>query len=171
MSGDQRFYGKYRGMVLNNVDPMGRGRIQVQVPDVTQLLPTSWAEPCLPAAGLQQGLFVVPSIQSGVWVEFEHGDPSFPIWTGGWWSTKAELPALAAAAAPGVQCVVFSTQLQNTLMISDVPGPTGGILIKTVAGAMIKIDETGIVITNGQGASIAMQGPTITLNAGAMTIT
>jgi uncharacterized protein involved in type VI secretion and phage assembly len=171
MPADTRFYGKYRGVVLNNADPMGRGRIMAQVPDVMQLLPTTWAEPCLPVAGIQQGIFVVPSVGSGVWLEFEHGDPDYPIWTGGWWSTKAELPALAAAAPPGVQCLVISTQLQNTLMISDVPGPAGGILIKTTAGAMIKLDQTGIVISNGQGASIAMQGPTITFNAGAMTIT
>lgn len=168
---NDRFYGKYRGSVLNNVDPMGRGRVQVQVPDVKQMLPTTWAEPCLPAAGTQQGLFVVPSIGSGVWVEFEHGDPSYPIWTGGWWSTKAELPSMASAATPGVQCFVFASQLQHTLMVSDVPGPTGGIMLKIASGAMIKIDETGITISNGQGASITLQGPTVNINAGAMTIT
>jgi len=171
MPQDERFYGKYRGLVMNNLDPMRRGRVQVQVPDVTQVLPTTWAEPCLPMAGIQQGTFMVPSIGAGVWVEFEHGDPSYPIWTGGWWSTQAEVPALAAAAPPGVQAIVIQTQLQNALMISDVPGPTGGIMLKTATGAMIKIDDTGIVIQNGKGAMIAMNGPTITINGGALVIT
>lgn len=171
MPSDARFFGKFRGMVLSNLDPMMRGRLQIQVPDVTQVLPTTWAEPCLPAAGIQQGAFMVPSIGSGVWVEFEHGDPSYPIWTGGWWSTQAEVPPLAIAGPPGVQSFVIQTQLQNTLMISDVPGPTGGIMLKTTTGAMIKIDDTGIVISNGKGAMISMQGPTITVNGGALVIT
>lgn len=171
MPSEQRFYGKYRGLVMNNLDPMMRGRIQAQVPDVQQLVPTTYAEPCLPIAGIQQGVFTVPSIGSGVWIEFEHGDPNYPIWTGGWWSTKAEVPGIATTVPPGVQCYIVQTQLQQTFMISDVPGPTGGILIKNATGAMIKIDDTGIIIQNGKGASIMMQGPTITINGGALVIT
>ena len=171
MASEQRFLGKFRGTVLNNIDPMMRGRIMARVPDVNQLVPTTWAEPCLPVAGIQTGTYMIPAIGAGVWVEFEHGDPNYPIWTGGWWSTDAEVPALAKAAQPGVQCLVISTLLQNQLMISDVPGPTGGIMLKTTTGAMIKIDDTGIVIQNGKGAMIAMNGPTITINGGALVIT
>jgi hypothetical protein len=69
-----RFYGKYRGMVLNNVDPMSRGRLLVQVPDVTLFGPASWAEACFPGGGLQFGMIAIPMIGSGVWVEFEQGD-------------------------------------------------------------------------------------------------
>ena len=65
---EQKFYGKYRGMVLNNIDPMRIGRIMVQVPDVSGVLPSTWAMPCVPVAGIQQGFFTVPSIGSGVWV-------------------------------------------------------------------------------------------------------
>jgi hypothetical protein len=82
-----QFLGKYRGMVLNNIDPMQLGRLQVQVPDVTGLLPASWAMPCVPMAGIQNGMFALPMIGSGVWIEFEHGDIDFPVWTGCFWGS------------------------------------------------------------------------------------
>ena len=90
-----RFYGKYRGLVLNNIDPMQQGRLMVQVPDVAGLAPASWAMPCVPIAGIQNGMVALPMIGSGVWVEFEQGDPEHPIWVGCFWGSAAEIPALA----------------------------------------------------------------------------
>src|SRR5215813_6953642 len=165
-----QFFGKYRGMVMNNIDPMQMGRIMVQVPDVSNVLPSTWAMPCVPFAGIQNGFFVLPAIGSGVWIEFEQGDPDYPIWTGGFWGSASEVPALALAGAPGLQSVVIQTMTQNTLMISDMPGPTGGILLKSSTGAMIAINETGITISNGQGATILMTGPTLTVNEGALEV-
>jgi len=165
-----QFFGKYRGLVLNNIDPMQMGRIMVQVPDVSNVIPSTWAMPCVPFAGIQNGFFVVPAIGSGVWVEFEHGDPDYPIWTGGFWGSAGEVPALALAGVPGLQSIVIQTLTQNTLMISDTPGPTGGILLKTTTGAMIAVNETGITISNGQGATILMTGPAVTVNEGALQV-
>ena len=95
-----KLYGKYRGMVLNNVDPEQRGRLQVQVPDVTGLLPSTWSMPCAPIAGLQSGMFALPVIGSGVWVEFEQGNPEYPIWVGCFWGSAAEVPAMALLTPP-----------------------------------------------------------------------
>lgn len=164
-----KFYGKYRGVVMNNVDPMQMGRLMVQVPDVANVLPSTWAMPCLPFAGIQSGVFVVPAIGSGVWVEFEQGNSDYPIWTGCYWGSAAEVPVLALAGPPGVQSIVIQTTGQNTLMISDVPGPTGGILLKSNTGAMIAINALGITITNG-AATIAMTGPSVTVNEGALEV-
>ncbi|WP_266168811.1 phage baseplate assembly protein V [Dyella subtropica] len=163
-------YGKYRGTVLNNIDPLNMGRLMVQIPDVSSVIPSTWAMPCLPFGGIQSGMFVTPAIGSGVWIEFEQGNTDYPIWVGCFWGSAAEVPALALAAPPGLQQVVMQTTLQNTLMISDAPGPTGGILLKTTAGAMISISEIGITISNGQGASIVMTGPAVTINAGALEV-
>ena len=80
--GRQKFYGKYRGTVINNVDPMQIGRIQVMVPDVSNFVPTSWAMPSLPVGGFRWGCSRSRMIGTGVWVEFEQGDPDYPIWTG-----------------------------------------------------------------------------------------
>ena len=63
---NQKYFGKYRGTVVNNIDPMQMGRIQAMVPDVSNLIPTTWAMPCLPVAGIQMGVYAVPPIGSGV---------------------------------------------------------------------------------------------------------
>ena len=166
----QHFYGKYRGTVINNIDPMQIGRIQAMVPDVSSLIPSSWAMPCVPVAGLQMGMFTVPPIGAGVWIEFEQGDPDYPIWTGCFYGSVADVPALALTAPPPVSAITLQTMLQNGLIISDVPGPTGGILIKSTTGAMIMVNDTGITITNGKGAIITMLGNVVDINAGALTV-
>ncbi|HKM74530.1 MAG TPA: phage baseplate assembly protein V [Acetobacteraceae bacterium] len=165
-----QYYGKYRGTVFNNIDPMQMGRIQVVVPDVTNVLPSTWALPCVPMAGPQCGEFTVPPIGAAVWVEFEHGDRDYPIWTGGFWGSAAEVPALAIATTPPLQAIVLQTVGQNTLMISDMPGPTGGFLLKSATGALISINNVGITISNGQGATIVLSGPSVTINEGALSV-
>jgi uncharacterized protein involved in type VI secretion and phage assembly len=167
---DQKYFGKYRGMVINNVDPMQMGRLMVQVPDISGLIPSTWAMPCFPVTGKQMGVWAVPLIGSGVWVEFEQGDPDYPIWVGCFPGSTADVPALALAGNPASPSIVLQTSLQNTLMISDMAGPTGGILLKTMTGAMIAINDVGITISNGKGAVIAMTGPCVNINAGALTI-
>ena len=116
------------------------------------------------------GTYVVPIIGSGVWVEFEGGNPDYPIWTGGFWGSAAEVPALALAGNPTSPNIVLQTTLQNTLVVSDLPGPTGGIMLKSTTGAMIIVNDTGIYIQNGKGASLVMVGPSVTINNGALTI-
>jgi len=167
----QHYYGKYRGMVLNNVDPMQQGRLQVQVPDVAGLIPATWAMPCVPIAGLQNGMVALPVIGSGVWVEFEQGNPDYPVWVGCFWGSSAEIPALARATPPATPAITFQTPLQNGLTISDLPGPTGGIMLKSAAGATLIVNDTGIYIQNGRGASVNLVGPAVTVNNGALTVT
>ena len=166
-----KFYGKYRGTVTENMDPMQLGRIQAMVPDVSGLLPSSWAMPCVPVAGKLSGVYVVPQIGAGVWIEFEQGDPDYPIWTGGFWGVVAEVPALALLGDPASPSIVLQTVLQNTVVISDVAGPTGGIMLKSATGAMIVVNDIGITISNGQGATIVLAGPTVTINSGALVVT
>jgi hypothetical protein len=174
MTQAQQFFGKYRGTVVNNIDPEQRGRIQAIVPAVSGMIPTSWAMPCLPIAGKQEGFFAIPQIGSGVWVEFEEGDPDKPIWVGCFWGLAAEVPALALVPPPipPGQNVVIQTTGQNTLLLSDAaPTPaTGGIVLKSATGAMLVVNDTGIYINNGKGALITLIGPTVTINNGALVV-
>ncbi|MGO9237001.1 MAG: phage baseplate assembly protein V [Methylocella sp.] len=167
----EKFFGKYRATVLDNVDPLQTGRLMVQVADVSNILPSTWAMPCLPFAGVLSGMYVVPAIGSGVWIEFEQGDPDYPIWVGCFWGSVIEVPELALAGPPGVQQVVIQTTGQNSLMISDVPGPSGGILLMSNSGALISVSDAGITLSNGQGATIVMAGPAVTVNEGALEVT
>ncbi len=169
-NGQGKYYGKYRGTVVNNIDPLQLGRIQAMVPDVSALLPSSWAMPCVPVAGKQMGTYFVPQVGAGVWIEFEQGNPDYPIWTGGYWGLAAEVPALALVGVPGNPSMVLQTTAQNTIAISDLPGPTGGIMLKSATGATLIVNDTGIYIQNGKGASITLIGPTVTVNNGALTV-
>lgn len=127
--------------------------------------------PSLPVAGLQMGQFTVPPIGAGVWIEFEQGDPDYPIWTGAFWGSAAEVPALARTVPPAVPSITLQTPLGNGLVVSDMPGPSGGIVIKSTTGASLIVNDTGIYIQNGKGASIIMTGPTVAINQTALTIT
>lgn len=169
--GTEKYYGLYRATVMNNVDPMQQGRIQVIVLDAGGFTPSSWCNPCVPFAGRQCGVFVLPAIGSGVWIQFENGDPDQPVWMGGWWGSAAEVPAIALAGNPLSPSIVMQTQLQNMVQISDMAGPTGGILLKTIGGAFISINDTsGITIFDGKGGMITMLGGAITINQGALLI-
>lgn len=170
MTDDKKFYGKYRGLVLDNLDPMQIGRLQVQVPDVAGVLPSTWALPCMPFAGLASGFYAVPPPGAMVWVEFEQGDPDYPVWTGCFWGEAAEVPDLALAGTPGLQQIVVQTPEGNALVISDTPGPSGGILLM-VGDALISVSDAGITISNGQGATIELTGPSVTINEGALEVT
>lgn len=86
-----RFYGKYRGLVKDDQDPSKRGRLKVTVPEVLGDQASGWAMPCVPYAGEGAGFYSIPVVGAGVWVEFEAGDPSRPVWVGCWWA-KDEAP-------------------------------------------------------------------------------
>lgn len=168
--------GLYRGTVTVNVDPEMRGRLLLQIPDVLSFVPSTWAEPCTPLAGPTgpgMGVYMVPPIGTGVWVMFEHGDASRPVWMGCRFGTTADVPPLALAGNPADPNICIQSLLQQMVMISDMPPTpaTGGIILKSTTGAMIVVNDSGIYISNGKGATMTMVGPTIDFNLGALTIT
>jgi uncharacterized protein involved in type VI secretion and phage assembly len=168
----KKFYGKYRATVVQNIDPELRGRIMCLVPAVLGVAPSSWCEVCAPLAGPtgpQMGVYLVPPIGAGVWVEFEQGDPGKPIWTGCRFGT-GDVPALAFAGLPISPNIVLQTAGQNSIVISDLPGPTGGIMLKSATGATLIVNDTGIYIQNGKGASITLVGPAVNINNGAINV-
>ena len=118
-----RYFGKYRGIVTDNADPTHRGRVKVKVPAVLHDLEV-WAMPCVPYAGENVGFYMIPEPGAGVWVEFEGGDVSFPIWVGGFWADD-ELPKNQhnAATEPSLR------------------------IIRSESGLMVSLDDSGHVIT------------------------
>jgi hypothetical protein len=89
----EKFLGKYRGVVINNIDPQQMGRIQAQVPDVLGNIPTAWAVPCVPTNLPRKKGSALPKIGASVWIEFEHGDSGRPIWSGCFYGSAAETPS------------------------------------------------------------------------------
>ena len=172
-----KFLGKYRGTVINNQDPLQMGRIQAIVPDVSELLPTGWATPCVPFAFIQMGLFVLPPLQSGVWIEFEQGDPDYPIWSGGWWG-EGQIPVLQAndAALPTTPNVVIQNGI-NTILVHGTPGPSNGIILSAgphtppgTPSPKIEITPTGIKLTVGPTVGIEITPAGVRVNNGALMV-
>ena len=157
------YFGKYRGTVVNNIDPMQQGRIQVSVPSVLGGGQLSWAMPCVPYAGSGVGLFLIPPVDANIWVEFEAGDPDYPIWSGCFWGI-GEVPALPAIA----EMKVLKTD-SCTITLNDLPG-IGGVTIETMTGMKIILSATGLEIDNGQGGSIKMTGPQVSVNNGGLEV-
>ena len=162
--GGPPFYGKYRGVVTDNRDPLMLGRVKARVPDVLGEEESGWATPCVPYAGAGVGLFLVPPVDGSVWIEFEHGDPDYPIWAGCFWA-QGELPA--TPATPEIK--VLKTDV-GTVTLNDQPG-AGGITIETTAGMKIVLNVTGIEIDDGQGGSVKLTGPQVSVNDGALEVT
>lgn len=120
----QRYYGKYRGTVIDTMDPNQQGRLQVEVPSVLGSA-RLWAMPCVPYAGDGVGLYLLPEPGTGLWVEFEGGDPSYPIWTGCFWGT-GQLPD-----SPLSSVKVLRTEA-NTIRLDDLGGE---LLVSSDSGA------------------------------------
>jgi uncharacterized protein involved in type VI secretion and phage assembly len=161
------FYGKYRGVVSDNVDPLLSGRIKAQVPDVMEEGAGAWASACV-ACGADP--VAVPAIGARVWIEFERGDPDYPIWSGCGWPDAVDPPAPAAQAPPPSGAAVVATAGGHTILIDDTPGESG-IALHSAGGAMISVTDSGIVIDNGAGARITLTGPQVSINNGALDIT
>lgn len=168
-----RYLGKFRGRVVDNNDPLRIGRITVEVPDVLGDEPSTWALPCLPFTGPESGQFVVPPPGAGVWVEFEQGDPSFPVWTGCWYGAAEELPPDARrelqANSPN-KPVVVQTPGAHKLVLNDTAGAEQGILLQAQGGAYIRITKEAVVIATGAGAEVILRGREVTINEGQLTV-
>jgi len=164
---EPRFYGKYRGKVSNNIDPLQIGRLQVTVPEVLGDGRLSWALPCVPFAGPGVGFFALPPVAANLWVEFEGGDPDYPIWSGCFWD-PGQVPA-----KPAIPQMVVLQSLGVSLQLSDVPGG-GGLTIEVKPPAVaipLKMTFTtaGIEIRNGKN-SIKLTAAGVNVNDGALEV-
>src|SRR5207247_3249602 len=101
--------------------------------------------------------YSLPTVGSVVWIEFEHGDPYYPIWSGCWWCSVAEMPPTLLVPPPPYNKVLIQTDGGNSILLDDTPG-LGGITLQTSGGQKIKMTALGIEIDNGMGGSIQLRG-------------
>lgn len=158
----QRFYGKFRGVVTDNRDPLMLGRIRATVPAVFGDEESGWALPCSPYAGKGVGFFFVPPVGANVWMEFEEGNTDYPIWTGCFWGV-GEAPKMPAV--PDVK--VIRTDFV-TITIKDPPG-LGGLTIETTNGLKIVMDLSGIELSNG-ASTVKLTPISVSINNGALEV-
>lgn len=163
MSGQTEFFGKYRGKVEMNLDPLGVGRVQVSVADVMGDGSLAWAMPCLPGAGPGVGIFTIPPVGANVWVEFERGDPDYPIWSGGFWDT-GDTPA-SMGPTQSVTHVWAGDSFR--LEILDVPGLGELTLtVSTAAGDATLTAGASSMALSFSGSTVSLRADGVTINNG-----
>lgn len=154
-----RFFGKYRGTVTD-VDASTL-RIKANVPAVLADQPTGWCMPCVPYAGNGVGLGFLPEVGSGVWIEFEGGDVSYPIWVGCYWRDGEQPPD----AAPAVKVIV--TKSGHKLLLDD---DASSITLSDPNGNQMTLDSSGITLTRGSN-SVQISDSEVNVNDGALEVT
>src|SRR5690606_25402758 len=114
-----KYWGKYRGNVVDTADPLNRGRVKVVVPSVLGEETSQWAEPAFPyGGGTGFGWVAVPPVDSAVLVEFIEGDASAPVWSGTLWRTADEVPEEHG----GQETKVFRTESGHHWVFDDTDG-------------------------------------------------
>jgi uncharacterized protein involved in type VI secretion and phage assembly len=154
-----RFFGKYRGSVTD-VDPTTL-RIKAKVPAVLANQATGWCEPCVPYAGAGVGMAFLPEVGSGVWIEFEGGDVSYPIWVGCYWRDGEQPPD----ATPSVKTIV--TKSGHKILLDD---DAESITISDPNQNTITLSSDGITLQRG-GSTIALSDSEVNINDGALEVT
>jgi Type VI secretion system/phage-baseplate injector OB domain len=167
---ERRFHGKYRGFVVNNMDPKRLGRLTLRVPGVLGAeVTTGWAMPCVPYGGqANQGFFCIPDVGAGVWVEFEEGDLEFPIWVGTFWSEpggNSEIPTLNDAE--GVEHKneqqpptrkIFKTGKGHTIQLEDADEEEMVTIVEATHQHVVTLNKDGIQITDGVNGNTIIMG-------------
>jgi hypothetical protein len=150
-----RYFGKYRGEVTCNDDPDNLGRVKARVRRLFGEEETGWALPAFPYGGKrEQGFFVVPDVGSSIWVEFEEGYLSHPIWSGVWYGS-GELPESASPAKK-----VLKTKSGHKLVLDD---DGGSIEITDSNDNSVMMDSGTIRIKAGSAVKIVVEAPQIEL--------
>lgn len=155
-----QYFGKYRGRVVDNYDPNKKGRLKVTIPQVLGEVAV-WAMPCVPYAGPELGFYTMPEVDAGVWVEFEAGDPSFPVWVGCFWN-DGDIPD--ADAKPSIK---FFRTNKFRLRIDD---DEGEILIENDSGSEIRLTSEDIVIKSAKIGNEASGGRKTLLSSGGFNV-
>lgn len=157
----QGYFGKYRGTVSNNVDPMSRGRVQVQVPAVYGTNTLNWALPSVPFAGSGVGFYMIPPVGANIWVEFEGGNIDAPIWSGCFWGE---------GECPGQTPMIKIIKTQAATITLDEVNASAPVVIETQAGDRITITAQGVTVESASGAKVELSGPKVSVNSGALEV-
>jgi Type VI secretion system/phage-baseplate injector OB domain len=154
-----RYFGKHRGILTDNADPTNRGRLKVRVPAVLDDLEV-WAMPCAPCAGAGMGFYALPEQGTGVWVEFEAGDPSYPIWTGFFWADD-ELPENEAGKQASAPLKIWRSA-QGLLLVLDDDGQTISLSDQN-GNNLLRIEPQPGQITMQAVTKVVVEAPQIEL--------
>lgn len=164
---ENRYWGKYKGLVVDNDDPENLGRLRVKVPGILgEDVVTGWAMPCLPYGGASdQGLFFIPEVDAGVWVEFEEGSLEFPIWVGTFWTKPggaSEVPKPGDTQSPPTRKTIRTVK-GNSIELEDKDNEETIIITEKTNNNKVTMDKNGIVVEDGNGNKIELTSSGVTI--------
>jgi uncharacterized protein involved in type VI secretion and phage assembly len=164
-----QYFGKYRGKVVNNTDTHHMGRIQIKVPTILGDNHLNWAMPCVPYAGPGVGFYMVPPVDANVWIEFEGGDPNYPIWSGCFWEegdvpADPDIPQMKVLKTDSVTITLNDKTGESGVSIEYKPGENDTVM-------KIVINSQGIEINDGKKGVIKLAGKQVSINDGALEVT
>ena len=145
--------GLYVGQVEGN--DLDLGRIQVSIPSLFDQTDPDffvWARPCFP-----YGHFFVPEVGDKVWLAFENGNPSSPVWLGIWYP-ESSVPS-DADVSPPVKRLIRSAK-GHTVLFDD-RDDNEAVIIQDKAGNRIKLQSTSgseaVTISDKTGNKIELR--------------
>ena len=158
---DGHCFGKYRGIVDSLGSGAELGLIKALVPEVLGEEVSQWARPAVPFAGAKHGFLALPEVGDGVWIEFEAGNVTQPIWSGFWWGDD-EIPD------PGAEKTrVFATSNGHKLVLDE---DANEVRIEHGGGPSIVLTDSDITIAV-DSKKIVISSSSVSVNDGALEVT
>lgn len=151
-----RYFGKYRAFVSDNVDPEKRGRCKLVIPSVLGDVVSDWALPCVAYGGAADiGVIAVPPVDAQVIAEFMEGDISSPLWTGTFWRSENEVPSeFSGNEEPTAK--VLKSESGHVLVLEDASGDEA-VTLRSSADAVLEMNSDGsFALTDSGGATVTL---------------
>ncbi len=152
---DGRFYGVSIGIVTNNKDPDGLGRVKIKLPWMADDVESNWARLASPMAGAGRGCYFLPEVDDEVLVAFEHGSPEFPYVLGGLWNGKDKPPASNSDGKNDVRMI--TSRSGHVIRLTDTGGSEQIEIVDKSTKNSIVISTKDNKITIAAGADIVIQ--------------
>jgi uncharacterized protein involved in type VI secretion and phage assembly len=160
-----RIFGVVVGLVTNNQDPEGLGRVKVKIPCLSDVDESFWARVAAPMAGKQRGTYFLPEVDDEVLVAFEHGDVRFPYVLGALWNGQDAPPVTNNDGKNNVRMI--KSRSGHVVKLNDEDGKETIEIVDKSQKNSIVIDtaKNTITVTTDKDITLSASQGTIKLNA------
>jgi phage baseplate assembly protein V len=168
---DARFFGVTIGVVTNNKDPDGLGRVKTSLPWLADQVETDWARVVTPMAGPGRGIYFLPEVNDEVLVAFEHGNPDTPYVLGGLWNGKDKPPESNSDGKNNLRAI--RSRSGNVIRLTDTDGDAKIEIIDSSGknSIVIRAKDNSITITAAGDVTVQSNNGKLKLSGNGVEIT